>query len=168
MTKTNFEIPLSPMRFKRCGECGCAEHKGANNSGHSTACSKYDHQKIMNAKAITELHDENLRLKQSNGELLSALQSLVATISNQDLTINRPGQDVQGMLAKHRALIHRQLWKETDAIVERNEASPDEVCPHCKGTGIRYLCAGSTNYVERACLHCVNGRRPVKLNIVPA
>lgn len=38
-------IPLSPMRFKRCGECGCASHLGANNSGHATNCSKYDHSK---------------------------------------------------------------------------------------------------------------------------
>lgn len=35
-------IPPSPMRFKRCGECGCAEHRGARGTGHSTACSKFD------------------------------------------------------------------------------------------------------------------------------
>lgn len=40
-------IPLSPMRFKRCGECGCAAHKG-----HSTACSRYNHsnQKFIETK----------------------------------------------------------------------------------------------------------------------
>lgn len=37
------DIPPSPMRFKRCGECGCPEGGGASRSGHSTACSKYDH-----------------------------------------------------------------------------------------------------------------------------
>ena len=49
-------IPLSPMRFKRCGECGCAEHKGANGSGHSTACSGYHHMNsttLQETKAVT-------------------------------------------------------------------------------------------------------------------
>jgi hypothetical protein len=45
-------IPLSPMRFKRCGECGCAEGKGANGTGHSTACSKYDHKKVVDSRTF--------------------------------------------------------------------------------------------------------------------
>ena len=47
------DIPPSPMRFKRCGECGCPEHGGANGQGHATNCSKYDHRLVASAPALT-------------------------------------------------------------------------------------------------------------------
>lgn len=40
-------ITPSPMRFKRCGECGCPNHKQ-----HSTACSKYDHRTADTAPQV--------------------------------------------------------------------------------------------------------------------
>lgn len=68
------------MAAKRCAECGCREEAGVNNSGHSTACSKYDHRVVTQQQdsepaqtadktmfALTHINSDGMRtLTQSN------------------------------------------------------------------------------------------------------